>query len=81
MPDVLGLTIWISLAQYDTDDSQNWSYVELYSLLDSLGSTLTRATIESFFTRFDKSPENSLTVDEAIICLEDELTKPRSSFA
>lgn len=66
------------MAQYDTDDSQNWSYVELYSLLDSLGSTLTRATIESFFTRFDKSPEDSLTVDEAIICLEDELTKPRS---
>jgi phosphatidylserine decarboxylase len=52
--------------------------VELYSLLDSLGSTLTRATIESFFTRFDKTPEDVLTVDEAIICLEDELTKPRS---
>lgn len=67
-----------SLKQYDTDDSETWSYVEIYSLLDSLGATLTRATIDSFFTRFGKSPEGTLTAEEAIICLEDELTKPRS---
>lgn len=67
-----------SLKQYDTDDSGTWSYVELYSMLDSLGATLTRATIDSFFTRFGKSPEGALTAEEAIICLEDELTKPRS---
>lgn len=67
-----------SLKQYDTDDSESWSYVELYSLLDSLGSTLTRATIDSFFTRFDKSPGDTLTAEEVIICLEDELTKPKT---
>lgn len=66
------------MKQYDTDDSGTWSYVEIYSLLDSLGSTLTRATVDSFFTRFGKSPEDSLTAEEAVICLEDELTKPRS---
>lgn len=66
------------MKQYDTDDSETWSYVELYSLLDSLGATLTRKTIDSFFTRFGKSPEGTLTAEEAIICLEDELTKPRS---
>lgn len=65
------------LKQYDTDDSETWSYVELYSLLDSLGSTLTRATIDSFFTRFAKTPADDLSVDEVIICLEDELTKPK----
>ena len=47
-------------------------------MLDSLGSTLTKSTIDSFFTRFDKTPEQALTIEEAIICLEDELTKPRS---
>lgn len=52
--------------------------MEIYSLLDSLGATLTRATIDSFFTRFGKNPEDTLTAEEAIICLEDELTKPRS---
>lgn len=52
--------------------------MEIYSLLDSLGATLTRATIDSFFTRFGKNPESTLTAEEAIICLEDELTKPRS---
>lgn len=67
-----------SLKQYDTDDSETWSYVELYSLLDSLGATLTRATIDTFFTRFGKTAEDTLTADEAVICLEDELTKPRS---
>lgn len=67
-----------SLKQYDTDDSETWSYVEIYSLLDSLGATLTRATIDSFFTRFGKTPDDTLTAEEAIICLEDELTKPRS---
>lgn len=66
------------MKQYDTDDSETWSYIELYSLLDSLGSTLTRKTIESFFTRFGKTTDDALTVEEAIICLEDELTKPRS---
>jgi phosphatidylserine decarboxylase len=69
---------YISLKQYDTDDSGSWSYVELYTLLDSLGATLTRATIDSFFTRFGKTPDGTLTAEEAIICLEDELTKPRS---
>lgn len=52
--------------------------MEIYSLLDSLGATLTRATIDSFFIRFGKTPEDTLTAEEAIICLEDELTKPRS---
>lgn len=69
---------FVSLKQYDTDDSESWSLVELLTMLDSLGSTMTRATIESFFTRFNKTPEQSLSIDEALICLEDQLTKPRS---
>lgn len=48
-------------------------------MLDSLGSTLTSATIDSFFTRHGKSPEkDDLTVDEAVRCLEAEVTRPNS---
>jgi len=42
-------------------------------MLDSLGSTLTRSTVSSFFTRFDKK-----AVDQAIQCLEAELGRPES---
>ena len=46
-------------------------------MLDSLGSTLTRSTLASFFTRFNKNPkEDELTIDEAVMCLEAELGRP-----
>lgn len=67
------------LAQYDTDDTMTLSQLELTSMLDSLGSTLTHPTINSFFTRFGKSPKDGeLTFDEAIQCLETELGRPDS---
>lgn len=47
-------------------------------MLDSLGSTLSRETINSFFTRFGKKPAEVLTVNEAIQCLETELSRPAS---
>jgi phosphatidylserine decarboxylase len=48
-------------------------------MLDSLGSTLTRTTVNSFFTRFGKNAhEDELTVDEVIMCLETELDRPDS---
>lgn len=67
------------LKQYDTDESGRISKVELTTMLDTLGSTLKESTIEGFFKRFRDadSPEddsnNDLTVDEAVICLEDQL--------
>ncbi|KAF8629477.1 hypothetical protein AX15_003424 [Amanita polypyramis BW_CC] len=66
------------LRQYDTDDTGEISLVELTSMLDSLGSTLTKSTIASFFERYGKSMEDELTVDEAIQCLEKELCRPLS---
>lgn len=69
------------MSQYDTDDSGTMSYVELFSMLDSLGSTLSKRTIESFFTRFGKTAEDTLTEDEAVRCLEAELLKPREEKA
>jgi phosphatidylserine decarboxylase len=66
------------LKQYDADESGLISKVELTTMLDTLGSTLRESTIDSFFQRFPhKASENDdvedLTMDEAVICLEDQL--------
>jgi phosphatidylserine decarboxylase len=64
--------------QYDTDDTGKFSHVEITSLLDSLGSTLSRKTINSWFARFKKEPQSELTKDELIQCLEEETARPDS---
>ncbi|KAL1842640.1 hypothetical protein VTJ49DRAFT_4551 [Mycothermus thermophilus] len=66
------------LKQYDADDSGRISKVELTTMLDTLGSTLRDSTIDSFFQRFPHKAGGSddaedLTMDEAVICLEDQL--------
>lgn len=67
------------LRQYDTDESGRISKVELTTMLDTLGSTLRDSTIDSFFQRFPHAANNDdsgdLTIDEAVICLEDQLQK------
>lgn len=67
------------LKQYDTDESGRISKVELTTMLDTLGSTLRDSTIDSFFQRFPHAANNGdvgdLTIDEAVICLEDQLQK------
>ncbi|KAG5927689.1 hypothetical protein E4U42_001929 [Claviceps africana] len=77
------------LRQYDTDESGQISRVELTTMLDTLGSTLRESTIDSFFQRFPhKASDNDdswdLTMDEAVVCLEDQLdakSKPKQSVA
>ncbi|KAF8994050.1 phosphatidylserine decarboxylase-domain-containing protein [Cyathus striatus] len=78
--DALRQRFWRQyLKQYDTDDTNTISQLELTSMLDSLGSTLTRATITSFFTRYGKDAHTEeLTMEEAIQCLETELGRPDS---
>lgn len=66
------------LKQYDTDESGRISKVELTTMLDTLGSTLRESTIDSFFQRFPHAANDDvgdLTLDEAVICLEDQLLK------
>lgn len=67
------------LKQYDTDESGRISKVELTTMLDTLGSTLRDSTIDSFFQRFPHNANNGelgdLTIDEAVVCLEDQLQK------
>ncbi|EPQ28676.1 uncharacterized protein PFL1_03979 [Pseudozyma flocculosa PF-1] len=76
--DALRQRFWRQLAlQYDTNDSNTLSLLELTSMLDSLGSTLTTATVEGFFHANGKSPDDDeLTFDEVIRALEDEIRKP-----
>jgi phosphatidylserine decarboxylase len=48
-------------------------------MLDSLGSTLIRSTIASFFTRYGKKPhEDEITIEQPVVCLETELGRPDS---
>ncbi|KAI1641273.1 phosphatidylserine decarboxylase-domain-containing protein [Biscogniauxia mediterranea] len=64
------------LRQYDSDESGEISKVELTTMLDTLGSTLRESTIDRFFQRFPHkaaSGELELTMDEAVLCLEDQL--------
>src|SRR5277367_3093161 len=71
---------WL-LNQYDADESGHVTRVELATMLDSLGSTLSEKTSDGFFHRFRQSssdhpgvPEaEELTIDQAVICLEDQL--------
>ena len=60
------------LKQYDTDESGRISKIELTTMLDTLGSTLKESTIDSFFKRYEAA---DLSVDEAVVCLEDQLLK------
>lgn len=70
------------LSEYDADDSGRLTRVELVTMLDSLGSTLSEQTINSFFQRFQTSTDlqhakeaEEITIDQAVICLEDQLSR------
>ncbi|KAJ5626202.1 Phosphatidylserine decarboxylase-related protein [Penicillium lagena] len=67
----------LMLKQYDADDSGRIDKVEMTTMLDTLGSTLKESTIDSFFSRFSTENEPNdtvdLTIDQAVICLEDTL--------
>lgn len=61
---------------FDTDESDSLNFFELSELLETLGSNLSERTIISYFTRFAKNVEdNELTVDELVICLENQILK------
>lgn len=67
------------LKQYDSDENARLSKVELTTMLDTLGSTLRESTIDSFFERFANGTDDqdpTLTYDQAVIALEDQLRQP-----
>ena len=85
--DALRQQFWRAmLRQYDADESGRISRIELTTMLEALGSTLTETTIDTFFSRFphrdaDDEENWELTMDEAVICLEDQLEGRRRSSA
>lgn len=61
---------------YDSDDTGGLNYIELSTMLDSLGSTLSEETRTGFFQRFGKNPDaDELTTEEAVVCLEEQVIK------
>lgn len=77
------------LRQYDADESGQIDKVELITMLDTLGSTLHNSTIDGFFDRWwetnkahgvqGKDGNRVLTMDQAVICLEEQLMKSREA--
>ncbi len=81
--DALRQRFWRQyITQYNADDTGKVSYTELTTMLDSLGSTLTKETLEGYFSSCGKDAEkDELTVEEVILCLEREVAKDRSEKA
>ncbi|KAF2725853.1 hypothetical protein K431DRAFT_214885 [Polychaeton citri CBS 116435] len=65
------------LKQYDADESGKIDKIELTTMLDTLGSTLHNSTIDGFFSRWKRQNdgEEVLTMDQAVISLEEQLMK------
>jgi len=77
--DALRQRFWRQyLKQYDADDTCTWNRLEIVSMLDSLGSTLTKETIDNFFLSRGKTLEDELSLDEITHSLETELMRPAS---
>jgi phosphatidylserine decarboxylase len=71
------------LNQYEIDESGHLTRLELVTMLDALGSTLSEATINSFFERYQEPAKDAdqlteveeISIDHAVICLEEQLLK------
>lgn len=62
---------------YDTNETNGVDIIEFTTMLSSLGSTLTRETIQDLFVEIGKNPEtDQLTYDEALCVMEAMLKKP-----
>ncbi|GAA95764.1 uncharacterized protein L969DRAFT_15683 [Mixia osmundae IAM 14324] len=66
------------LSHFDPSTSGKVSYVGLFSMLDSLGSTLSADTITSIFTHNGKESTDELSIDDVVRALELELVKPKA---
>jgi len=78
--DLLRQRFWANyMKQYDTDDTGSFSHLEITTMLDSLGSTLSRETLNTWFSRLGRNPTGGeLTTNEVIQFLEEETQRPLS---
>ena len=79
--EALRQRFWRELLQsYDTNDTNGVDIVEFSTMLSSLGSTLTRETINELYTRHGKNSEtDELTFEEGVLVLEELLKRPVSA--
>lgn len=62
---------WIALAKAcDADNSNTMSQLEVQTMLETLGSTLSESTLDRFWKDHGKQPEEDLTMDELVKSLE-----------
>lgn len=65
---------WLTLTKtYDSDNNGRMSRMEVQTMLESLGSTISDSTLESFWTHFNKTEDQELEFDELINRLEDHI--------
>lgn len=61
---------------FDTDNSNSMNFYEISELLEAIGSTLSDHTVLSYFDKFNKNiEEEDLTIDELVMCLEEQVLK------
>ncbi|KAI5956570.1 PSD2 [Candida jiufengensis] len=71
--DELRKQFWnVLLRQYDfeNENSDTYDYLELASLLDTLGTTNSDELVETFYKNLNKNPDDLITYDEIIDQLE-----------
>jgi phosphatidylserine decarboxylase len=75
--DQIRKMFWLSLAQaYDAEHTGSLSRLEVQSMLETIGSTITEATIDKFWKRHKKDPKNEsdeLTLHELVESLENHM--------
>lgn len=65
---------------FDTDESGTMNFYEISELLEALGATLSEKSVLAYFSRFGKHYEDDdLTIDELVICLEEQVLKDTAS--
>ncbi|RCI03615.1 hypothetical protein CU098_008171 [Rhizopus stolonifer] len=68
---------WVSLAKsYDAENTGTLSRLEVQSLLETMGSTITESTIDKFWVQHNKNPQKEdedLTLDELVESLENHM--------
>lgn len=62
---------WIALAKTcDSDNSNTMSRLEIQTMLETLGSNISAATLDHFWVEHNKNPSEDLTMDELVESLE-----------
>ncbi|RKP16959.1 hypothetical protein ROZALSC1DRAFT_31198, partial [Rozella allomycis CSF55] len=67
----LKIRFWTILSGiYDHDENGKLNRIELISMLESIGSTLSEETIEDLFSKFGKEEDAEVQVEDIVDCLD-----------